>query len=380
MAPVLWLWTNDEARKALASRQLATILRAYRTATGTSQRQLADLLGYDTTYISMIETGRREVSDVSARLRIARRLGLPVHALGVTDPDDADFTAMLQFGESAIRLAVLARQSGHGAEAINELWPLVTRLERRAADGHVERNVMHLLIRARAELGVSLGYVLPEERLAGAARWTGRALRLAETLADRDLLAYTLRVHGNELRKTGRLSAAVTRLQLATDLAGDRDRPLCLIQLARAAGEIGHAALFDSTLEQAQLSAEADTGIALSSRCALHETHLRGLLQTGRTREAVNRLDSLPPNSTALPSQWQAIVDVTTGEVLLARGDTKQASASFSEGLTIARQHRLPHQVQRVIRATATKLPELSTLACQVLSALRTVRPRSASE
>ncbi len=83
-------------------------------------------------------------------------------------------------GESTIRLAVLARQSGHGTEAINELWPLVARLEARAAEGHIERDVLRLLAQARAELGVSLGYVLPEERLTSAARWTGRALWLAE--------------------------------------------------------------------------------------------------------------------------------------------------------------------------------------------------------
>src|SRR5207248_7624470 len=115
-------------------------------------------------------------------------------------PDAAAFTAMLQFGESAIRLAAIARQAGHGADAVNELWPLVTRLETRVADGHTERDVLLLLARARAELGVSLGYVLPEERLAAAARWTGRALWLAKRLDQQELLALALRVHGNELR------------------------------------------------------------------------------------------------------------------------------------------------------------------------------------
>ncbi|MER7441574.1 hypothetical protein [Micromonospora avicenniae] len=140
----------------------------------------------------MIETGRREISDVAARLRTARHLSLPAHTLGVSDPDDADFTAMLQFGESNIRLAAIARQSGHGADAVNELRPLVTRLESLVADGHVERDVMLLLARARAELGVSLGYVLSEERLVNAARWIGRALWLAGNLDDQDLLAFTL--------------------------------------------------------------------------------------------------------------------------------------------------------------------------------------------
>jgi transcriptional regulator with XRE-family HTH domain len=219
----LWLWTSNHARTALATGDLAVIVRAYRTATGASQRQLAEQLGYDPTYISMIETGRREINDVATRLRIARHLGLPPHTLGVTDPDDADYSAMLQFGESTIRLAVIARQAGHGAEAVNELWPLVTRLETRVADGHIERDVLLLLARARAELGVSLGYVLPEERLVSAARWTGRALWLAERLDQQELLIFTLRVHGNELRKIDHLSGAVERLHRAAQLVSDRD-------------------------------------------------------------------------------------------------------------------------------------------------------------
>lgn len=61
--------------------------------------------------------------------------------------------------------------------------------------------------------GVALGHLLPEEQMATATRWTGRALRLARDLDDRDLLASVLRMHGNELRKAGRTAAAMTRLR-----------------------------------------------------------------------------------------------------------------------------------------------------------------------
>ena len=57
--------------------------------------------------------------------------------------------------------------------------------------------------------------MLPEERLTGAAAWTGKALVLARNLDDEDFLATTLRMHGNELRKAGRLRAAVARLEHA---------------------------------------------------------------------------------------------------------------------------------------------------------------------
>lgn len=184
LAPAVWMWSAPEATTALRSRDLATILRAYRRLNGFSQERLAALLGYDKTYVSMIETRRRVISDVTARRHIARALGLPTHVLGVTDTHDADFAAMIQFGDSTIRLAEIARQAGHAVDAVNELWPLVARLEARAAEGHLERDTLILLAHGRAALGVSLGTVLPEERLAAAARWTGKALQVAERLDD----------------------------------------------------------------------------------------------------------------------------------------------------------------------------------------------------
>jgi hypothetical protein len=61
---------------------------------------------------------------------------------------------------------------------------------------------------------------LGASRLASAARSTGRALLLAEHLDDRDLLAFALRVHGNELRKAGRSTAAVAHDDDPAAMAG----------------------------------------------------------------------------------------------------------------------------------------------------------------
>jgi transcriptional regulator with XRE-family HTH domain len=201
IVPSTWVWASEEAAAALATRDLAAILRAYRRFNGFSQQQLAELLGYDKTYVSMIENGRRSINGVGTLRHIARALGLPTHVLGVTDRGDADFAAMIQFGDSTIRLAEIARKAGQTVDAVNELWPLVARLEARAAEGHIERDTLMLLGRSRVALGVSLGTVLPEERLVTAARWTGRALLIAERLEDPTFLAHALRMHGNELRR-----------------------------------------------------------------------------------------------------------------------------------------------------------------------------------
>jgi transcriptional regulator with XRE-family HTH domain len=85
------MWSSPEASAALKSRDLATILRVYRRLNGVSQERLAALLGYDKTYVSMIETRRRVINDVSTRRHIAHVLGLPTHVLGVTDANDVDW-------------------------------------------------------------------------------------------------------------------------------------------------------------------------------------------------------------------------------------------------------------------------------------------------
>jgi hypothetical protein len=105
----------------------------------------------------MIETGRRSVTDSRTLTHIARTLAIPPHVLGIAGPDDADFTA---FGTSVIRLADVARHAGRAADAVSELWPLITRLEARVAAGQAEPETMRLLAQARVSFGVALGHLL----------------------------------------------------------------------------------------------------------------------------------------------------------------------------------------------------------------------------
>ncbi|MFI0712217.1 hypothetical protein ACH4SK_16450 [Streptomyces inhibens] len=170
---------------------------------------------------------------------------VPPHGLGVTDPADTDHRAMLQFGESTVRLAEIARQSAHASEAVAELWPLIARLEARVEDGHTEREVLHLLGRARVGLGVALGNVLPEERLSTAARWTAKSVDIARYFGDPNFTSYVLRMHGNELRKARLHGAAVDRLRYAVALAPNQEaRAAALPLLARAAGALRNQRLF----------------------------------------------------------------------------------------------------------------------------------------
>ena len=115
-----WLWIAPSAARALACRDLGIILRVYRKANQLSQLRLAEQLGYDPAYISLLERGKRTITDRRSLARIACQLGIPPHILGITDDDDADFVAMLQFADSVIRLAEITRRSGRAVEAVNE--------------------------------------------------------------------------------------------------------------------------------------------------------------------------------------------------------------------------------------------------------------------
>ncbi|MFB8003162.1 helix-turn-helix domain-containing protein [Nocardia sp. NPDC056000] len=381
IASVVWLWAAPEAATAIATRDLPTILRAYRRVNGLNQIQLGELLGYDSSYISMIETGRRPITDVTARRHIAGRLGIPAHVLGITGTDDAEFRAMLQFGDSTVRLAEIARQSGHAAEAVNELWPLVARLEARAAEGHLERDSLVLLAQARVGLGVSLGAVLPEERLSSAARWTGQAVTIAARLDDPMFRAYTLRMHGNELRKAGHPAAAVARLKESKELSRD---PAALggtlAFMCRAFGVLGDAERFDTALHEYRTLLEGNTGSGLLFQpFTLREIELRGLLCTGRAAEA-GRLVHVQAGRPAAP-QWRIIERVTTGEVLAAVNELDSAAVFFEDAIEDAEHRRLPHQIQRAIRATAQAgLDELATEARAALARIRSLLGSGRSE
>jgi len=88
--PESWLWTSggpDEPH------DLGRILRTYRGVYQLTQRELADFLGFDQSYVSKLESGNRRVRDIRHLQLIGERLGIPVdelaHAAGMLDQDGA---------------------------------------------------------------------------------------------------------------------------------------------------------------------------------------------------------------------------------------------------------------------------------------------------
>ncbi|GHF77016.1 hypothetical protein GCM10018790_63880 [Kitasatospora xanthocidica] len=368
---IRWHWTTPRAQDILRRRALPEILQFHREIHGLPQQELADLLGYSTSYVSRIETGSRTITDIGALRHLAERLGLPPHCLGITDDTDADHQLVIQLADSVLRLARTARQAGHATTAVAELWPLVARLEARTADGHADLDTLRLLARSRVGLGVALGHVLPEERLATAARWTGKGLSVARRLGDPALHAHALRHHGNELRKSGLHLRALDRLGQARDAARTAtERAEAVVLLARAAGAAGNATVFDKAVEDGHRLLGETAPTALFSEFTLHEVRLRGLMGTGRVAEAVQQLDQAPAAGLAATSQWRIIAAITAGEVLLRRGDATGAAQQLTAAVDGATLHRLPHQLQRVVRASH-RLSEVREQADDALARLR---------
>ncbi|MFJ7589574.1 helix-turn-helix domain-containing protein [Streptomyces sp. NPDC097617] len=368
-----WHWATPEAQAVLATRDLAAILRFHRRVHGHSQAETGVLIGYDKTYVSAIELGKRRLTDVAALRHVADRLTLPPHVLGITDPADTDFRALVQFGQSTVRLAEIARQAGHASEAVAELWPLVARLEARARDGYVEREALRLLADARLGLGTALGNVLPEERLSTAAHWTAKSLDVVDFFDEPELTTTALRMHGNELRKAGLLGAAVNRLVRAASLAPNpSSRAAVLPLLARAAGAIGNAALFDRAVREAKVLLDEVDHTSLVNPTALYEIELRGLIGTGRTGAAIRRAEHAAPAATTnVAPQWRVIELITTGRVRLLAGDEQGATELLVGAVREAQSQRLPHQLQRVVRAAGESLPAAREAAGRALTRLR---------
>jgi len=61
--------------------------------------------------------------------------------------------------------------------------------------------------------------------------------------------------------------------------------------------------------------------------------------------------------------------------VLLADADILQAEAAFQTAIIIAERHRLPHQIQRIVRISDGRLITIHNLARQALNRLKIAAP-----
>ena len=86
-----WLWDSQPMRQALARLDPGAVLAIFRTVSGLSQQDVADIMGWSQSTVSLIEKGQREtLFDIRELLRFADMVEMPRQALApvlVGEPD-----------------------------------------------------------------------------------------------------------------------------------------------------------------------------------------------------------------------------------------------------------------------------------------------------
>jgi hypothetical protein len=77
------LWQRPEMARALAERELGTVVRIFRQWTGASQTDISVLVGIPQPHISGLEHGKRQVTSLEVFERFADGLGIPRRLLGL---------------------------------------------------------------------------------------------------------------------------------------------------------------------------------------------------------------------------------------------------------------------------------------------------------
>ncbi|MFB7618762.1 helix-turn-helix domain-containing protein [Kitasatospora sp. NPDC056181] len=97
--PVSWLSSAAEHTAPPDGSNLADVLKAYRALHKLKQQDLADLLGYDQSYVSLLERGKRVIRDMDELRRLAQTLGLPEDELGLLPAAEVAVTVAMPSGD-----------------------------------------------------------------------------------------------------------------------------------------------------------------------------------------------------------------------------------------------------------------------------------------
>jgi len=84
VATTRWLQGGGHASTGTATHRVGELLSEYRTTHGLTQADLASLLGFDQSYVSKVESGRRQIRDLDALRRIAEVLVVAPEDLGLS--------------------------------------------------------------------------------------------------------------------------------------------------------------------------------------------------------------------------------------------------------------------------------------------------------
>ena len=345
--------------KPLHYSDVGQVLKHYRNLHQLTQRDLAALLGFDQSYISKLEHGQ-SLRDLATLKHIATCLSIPGQWLGITTEYSPSIqgSELLEVAPSVIRLSQTVRENGRADAAINELWPLVLRLDALTAQDKSNPRLFLTLASAQATLGVILGDLLPEEALWISVHFLKKAVALANEHGDAMLKAEVYRGCGNELRKHKQYAEAISYLEQAFFMAPDgMAKGAAAALLARTYGEMGDKENFCDTIGSMLYAQERSTTFTPTfNPVTIHEIHLRGLLNTGQMTGLHSLLAQEPSRTLAVSvaPQWSVISQLTRAEALFGLGKLDDGLAHLKIALIGAELCKLPHQVQRAIRSVCT--------------------------
>jgi transcriptional regulator with XRE-family HTH domain len=334
------------------------VLKHFRSLHQLTQHDLAALLGFDQSYISKLENGQN-LRDLTTLKHIATCLGIPGQWLGITTErsPNVQSSELVEVAPSVIRLSQTVRENGRADSAVNELWPLVLRLDTVAIQDNSNPRLFLTLAAAQAMLGVILGDLLLEEALWISVHFFKKAVAIVDEHGDATLKAEVYRGCGNELRKHKQYTEAIPYLEQAFFWAPDGiTKGIAAALLARTYGEMGDKENFHDAMGSVLYAQDKATCFTPTfNPVTIHEVHVRGLLNVGQITALSSLLeqDTLTLHSLAasVAPQWSVISQLTRAEAQFSLGRIDDGLANLKIALTGAELCKLPHQVQRAIRS-----------------------------
>jgi transcriptional regulator with XRE-family HTH domain len=361
---------------------LAEVLRKYRRAHGLSQAALGAMLNVDQSYISLVETGRREITDVHFLKRIVDRLGIKPFQIGLPTEVFAETADLdvLQFARSIISLAITARNSGHPEQTIQELHPLLVRLDAQLQERPSDTALLMTIAEGKTALGTALGDLLPDERLHEATGELCAALDIVNRTQGHSpsLKADLLKKIGNEKRKQGLHAEAAPLLERALAIDPHHGRrgsaALCLARLrANQHDQRG----FASAVREAMVCMDrVDSVSPVFNQIAINEVRLRGAMQLGHLKGAaeIERLSG--EVAVGLAPHWSVIRETTIAEAWISVGNRAEGIHHAHLAIAGALRCKLPRQATRVARVVDHPAdPAFEDFAQHAREALSTLVP-----
>ncbi|EFH85698.1 helix-turn-helix domain-containing protein [Ktedonobacter racemifer] len=335
------------------------VLKHYRSIHHLTQRDLATILGFDQSYISKLENGQG-LRDIAVLSRIAHCLAIPEQWLGIAPNGSLSFSGseLVEIAPSVIRLSQTVRETGRADAAVHELWPLTLRLEAQAEQDKSNVRLLLTLASAQAMLGILLGDLLPEEELWVSVEFFKKAAAIVDEFGDAPIQAEIYRGYGNELRKYKQYEKALACLEKALFLAPDNiAQGSVAALLARTYGEMGERENFGEVMRTVLYVQNRATNFTSTfNPVMIHEIHIRGLLSLGQISEHSRLLEQNQSQLTSIPvaPQWYVISQLTTAQAMFHLGKVDDGLARLQAALMGAELYKLPHQVQRAMRALKT--------------------------